>query len=154
MGCALPLTGRLCSIKTAQIIIGNRLKIISGTDGMRCLRRTQRIIKDNIQPSHSMFTLLPSGKKCIQCCTTRLQRLRDSSVHPLECAINNSLVYFNDLSYINSFIFFLSVALRAYSATLHCKINLVLCTHLIKIFLIPNNLILLKKKCIDCRRAH
>ena len=76
-------TGRLCSgwFKTTKNIVASHLQSI----------RAQRTLKDNTHPSHSLFTLLPSGKthRSICCRTTRLQssfiaqsvRLLDLSVH-------------------------------------------------------------------------
>lgn len=39
-----------------------------------CLRRDQKILKDNTHPGHSLFTLLPFGKRyrSIHCHTTGL----------------------------------------------------------------------------------
>ncbi len=62
-------------INTAKNIIGTYLPSISDISEVRCLRRAQRILKDNTHPSHSPFTMLPSGKRyrTIRCHITRLQ---------------------------------------------------------------------------------
>ncbi len=62
-------------IKTTQNIIAIHLPSISDIGKVRCLHRAQRILKDNTLPSHSPFSLLPSGKwyRSINCRTIRLQ---------------------------------------------------------------------------------
>lgn len=58
----------LCS--RTSLVPFYRASVIS----MRFLRRAQRILKDNIQTSHSLFTLLPSGKRYrSNCCRTTRQ---------------------------------------------------------------------------------
>lgn len=54
-----------------QNIIGTHLLSISDISEVRYLHRAQRILKDNGHPSHSLFTLMLSGKRSRS--TTRLK---------------------------------------------------------------------------------
>ena len=49
--------------KTTQNIIRTHLQNISDICEVGDLRRAQRIFKDDTHPCHSLFTLLPSGKR-------------------------------------------------------------------------------------------
>ncbi len=50
-------------IKTAQHICGAAFPSLQDIYNNRVIRRTHNIIKDNIHPQHTLFTLLPSGKR-------------------------------------------------------------------------------------------
>ena len=80
-------------------VIGTNVQSISDNGEMRCLHRAQRILKGDTQPSHSLFTLLPSGK------TYRVSaavppdygaasflKLFDSLTHPPQSTIVNSIL--------------------------------------------------------------
>lgn len=69
-------------IKIAQNIIGTHQPCKSDIGEVRWLREPKDILKDNINPSHSLCTLLLSGKRCrrICCRTTRWRLLKSSSV--------------------------------------------------------------------------
>ena len=80
-------------IKTAQLISGAAFPTLQDTYRTRVLRRAHNIIKDRSHPQHSLFTLLPSGKRyrSVKSRTTRLtnsfypQAIRlvnDSFKHP------------------------------------------------------------------------
>lgn len=62
-------------IKTGQNIISTHLLNINDIHAVRIMLRTQRILKEDTQTSHSVFILLhlASNTKVICCCTTRLR---------------------------------------------------------------------------------
>ena len=51
------------AFKTAQNIIGIHLLSISDIGEVRCLRRAQKILKDNSHLSHGLVTLLLAGRR-------------------------------------------------------------------------------------------
>ncbi|GAA6107797.1 uncharacterized protein LOC121182596, partial [Tachysurus ichikawai] len=59
---------------TAEKIIGVSLPSIIDTYTTRCIRKANSIVDDPTHPSHTLFTLLPSGKRyrSIRALTTRL----------------------------------------------------------------------------------
>ncbi|XP_054629453.1 stromal cell-derived factor 2-like protein 1 isoform X1 [Dunckerocampus dactyliophorus] len=50
-------------IKTSQNIVGAALPSLQDIYKSRVLRRTHNLIKDSTHPQHSLFTLLPSGRR-------------------------------------------------------------------------------------------
>ena len=50
-------------VKTAQRIIGSSLPSIEAVQHKRCLRKARGICMDCSHPNHSLFTLLPSGRR-------------------------------------------------------------------------------------------
>ncbi|KAK3516018.1 hypothetical protein QTP70_001751 [Hemibagrus guttatus] len=80
--------------KTAQRIIGTPLPAIEDIQKKRCIRRTHSILKDSSYPAHSLFKLLPSGRR-FRSLRTKTSRLRNSffphSCLPIElCPLLNS----------------------------------------------------------------
>ena len=79
-------------IKTAQLICGGAFSSLQDMYITRVIRRTHNIIKDNTHPQHSLFTLLPSGRRhrSMKARTTRLTtsfypqaiRLLDTEISP------------------------------------------------------------------------
>ncbi|KAK3528547.1 hypothetical protein QTP70_002798 [Hemibagrus guttatus] len=60
--------------RTAEKIIGVSLPSITDMYTTRCIRKANSIVDDPTHPSHTLFTLLPSGKRyrSIRALTTRL----------------------------------------------------------------------------------
>lgn len=60
-------------VRTAEKIIGIPLPSITDIYTARCIRKANRIVDDPTHPSHTLFTLLPSGKRyrSIRSLTTR-----------------------------------------------------------------------------------
>ncbi|KAI4889636.1 hypothetical protein NFI96_003622 [Prochilodus magdalenae] len=52
-------------VRTAEKIIGVSLPTITDIYTTRCIRKTTSIVDDHTHPSHTLFTLLPSGKRCV-----------------------------------------------------------------------------------------
>ncbi|KAK3513634.1 hypothetical protein QTP70_028830 [Hemibagrus guttatus] len=50
-------------VRTAEKIIGVSLPSISDMYTTRCIRKANSIVDDPTHPSHTLFTLLPSGKR-------------------------------------------------------------------------------------------
>ncbi|KAI4883753.1 hypothetical protein NFI96_007668 [Prochilodus magdalenae] len=50
-------------VRTAETIIGVSLPIIMVIYTTRCIRKATSIVDDHTHPSHTLFTLLPSGKR-------------------------------------------------------------------------------------------
>ncbi|KAI4878001.1 hypothetical protein NFI96_008347 [Prochilodus magdalenae] len=61
-------------VRTAEKIIGVSLPTITDIYTTRCIRKTTSIVDDYTHPSHTLFTLLPSGKRyrSIRALTSRL----------------------------------------------------------------------------------
>ncbi|KAI5109563.1 gastrula zinc finger protein XlCGF28.1-like [Silurus meridionalis] len=61
-------------VRTAEKIIGVSLPFIMDIYTTRCIRKANSIVDDHTHPSHTHFTLLPSGKRfrSIRAVTTRL----------------------------------------------------------------------------------
>uniref|UniRef100_A0A7N9AV81 Alkylated DNA repair protein AlkB homologue 8 N-terminal domain-containing protein n=1 Tax=Mastacembelus armatus TaxID=205130 RepID=A0A7N9AV81_9TELE len=61
-------------VRTAEKIIGVSLPSITDIYSTRCIRKANSIVGDSTHPSHTLFTLLPSGKRyrSIRTRTTRL----------------------------------------------------------------------------------
>ena len=64
-------------VKTAQTITGRRLPTLDNIYLTQCLRKANKIIKDPSHPAHSLFTLLPSGRR-YRSGQSRTSRLKDS----------------------------------------------------------------------------
>ncbi len=64
-------------VRTARHIVGGELPSLQDIYTRRCIRKARRIIKDSSHPSHSLLSLLPSGRHL---CSIRshTSRLRDS----------------------------------------------------------------------------
>ncbi|KAI4872588.1 hypothetical protein NFI96_002178 [Prochilodus magdalenae] len=63
-------------VRTAEKIIGVSLPTITDIYTTRCIRKTTSIVDDHTHPSHTLFTLLPSGKRKAQQRIHFLRRLR------------------------------------------------------------------------------
>ncbi|KAI5100729.1 gastrula zinc finger protein XlCGF28.1-like [Silurus meridionalis] len=50
-------------VRTAEMIIGVSLPSIMDIYTRRCIRKANSIVDDHTHPSHTLFTLLPSGKR-------------------------------------------------------------------------------------------
>ncbi|KAI4899218.1 hypothetical protein NFI96_023461 [Prochilodus magdalenae] len=61
-------------VRTAEKIIGASLPTITDIYTTRCIRKANSIVDDHTHPSHTLFTLLPSGKRyrSIRALTSRL----------------------------------------------------------------------------------
>ncbi len=64
-------------VRTARHIVGGELPSLQDIYTRRCRRKARRIIKDSSHPSHSLLSLLPSGRRFL-CIRSRTSRLRDS----------------------------------------------------------------------------
>ncbi len=64
-------------VKTARHIVGGELPSLQDIYTRRCTRKAQRIIKDSSHTSHSLLSLLPSGRR-LRSIRSRTSRLRDS----------------------------------------------------------------------------
>ena len=64
-------------VTTAQKIISCPLPSLEELYNTRCLRKAQKIIKDPSHPGHSLFELLPSGRR-FRTLKTRTNRLKNS----------------------------------------------------------------------------
>uniref|UniRef100_A0A4W5MJ42 Reverse transcriptase domain-containing protein n=1 Tax=Hucho hucho TaxID=62062 RepID=A0A4W5MJ42_9TELE len=67
-------------VRTAQGITGGKLPALQDTYTTRCHRKAKKIIKDNNHPSHCLFTLLSSRRRCQnRCIKSGTERLKNSS---------------------------------------------------------------------------
>uniref|UniRef100_A0A669AWP5 Reverse transcriptase domain-containing protein n=1 Tax=Oreochromis niloticus TaxID=8128 RepID=A0A669AWP5_ORENI len=64
-------------INTAQKITGCPLPMLEDLHNTRCLKKAQNIIKDTSHPGHSLFELLPSGRR-YRAISVRTNRLKHS----------------------------------------------------------------------------
>ncbi len=64
-------------VRTARHIVGGELPSLQDIYTRRCTRKAWRIIKDSSHPSHSLLSLLPSGRR-FRSIRSRTSRLRDS----------------------------------------------------------------------------
>ncbi len=64
-------------VRTACHIVGGELPSLQDIYTRRCIRKARRIIKDSSHPSHSLLSLLPSGKR-LRSIWSRTSWLRDS----------------------------------------------------------------------------
>ncbi len=64
-------------MRTARHIVGGELPSLQDIYTRRCIRKARRIIKDSSHPSHSLLSLLPSGRR-FRSIRSRTSRLRDS----------------------------------------------------------------------------
>ncbi len=64
-------------VRTARHIVGCELPSLQDIYTRRCMRKARRIIKDSSHPSHSLLSLLPSGR-LLRSIRSRTSRLRDS----------------------------------------------------------------------------
>ncbi len=64
-------------MRTARHIVGGELPSLQDIYSSRCIRKARRITKDSSHPSHSLLSLLPSGR-CLCSVRSRTSRLRDS----------------------------------------------------------------------------
>ncbi len=64
-------------VRTARHIVGGELPSLQDIYTRWCLRKARRIIKDSSHPSHSLLSLLPSGRR-LRSIRSRTSRLRDS----------------------------------------------------------------------------
>ena len=90
-------------VKSAQRITRTALPSIQDLYSQRCRRKAKRIISDPSHPCHSLFSLLPSGRR-YKSIRSRTSRYRDSfyphAIRMLNCPWNIFLHY-------NLFLFFL-----------------------------------------------
>ena len=64
-------------IKAAENIIGCPLPSLEGLHSTRCLKKAKCILRDTSHPGHSLFELLPSGRR-FRSIKTRTNRLKNS----------------------------------------------------------------------------
>ena len=64
-------------VRSAQRTTGTELLSIQDLYSQHCRRKAKRILSDLNHPSHSLFTLLPSGRR-YKSKRTRTNRFRDS----------------------------------------------------------------------------
>ncbi len=67
-------------VRTARHIVGGELPSLQDIYTRRCTRKARRIIKDSSHPSHSLLSLLPSGRR-LRSIRSRASWLRDSFFH-------------------------------------------------------------------------
>ncbi|KAI4888729.1 hypothetical protein NFI96_004606 [Prochilodus magdalenae] len=79
-------------VRMAEKIIGVSLPTITDIYTTRCIRKTTSIVDDHTHPSHTLFTLLPSGKRyrSIRALTSRL--CNSFFPHAIRLLNNQSLV--------------------------------------------------------------
>ncbi len=65
------------AVRTARHIVGGELPSLQDIYTRRCTRKARRIIKDSSHPSHSLLSLLPSGRR-FRSIRSHTSRLRDS----------------------------------------------------------------------------
>ncbi len=53
-------------VRTARHIVGGELPSLQDIYTRRCIRKTQRIIKDSSHPSHRLLSLIPFSKTSLQ----------------------------------------------------------------------------------------
>ncbi len=63
-------------VRTAHHIVGGELPSLQDIYTRRCIRKAKRIIKDSNHPSHSLLSLLPSGRR-LRSIWSRTSWLRD-----------------------------------------------------------------------------
>ncbi len=68
-------------VRTARHIVGGELPSLQDIYTRRCTRKAWRIIKDSSHPSHSLLSLLPSGRR-FRSIRSHTSRLRDSFFPP------------------------------------------------------------------------
>ncbi len=64
-------------VRTAHHIVGGELPSLQDIYTRRCIRKARRITKDSSHPSHSLLSLLPSGRR-LHSIRSRISRIRDS----------------------------------------------------------------------------
>ncbi len=64
-------------VRTARHIVGGELPSLQDIYTRRCVRKARRITEDSSHPSHSLLSLLPSGR-CLHGIRSRTSWLRDS----------------------------------------------------------------------------
>ncbi len=64
-------------VRTAHHILGGELPSLQDIYTRRCTRKARRIIKNSSHPSHSLLSLLPSGRR-LRSIRSRTSRLRGS----------------------------------------------------------------------------
>lgn len=77
-------------IKSAQEIVGHPLPTLDDIYNSRCLTMARNIIKDSSYPSHRLFDLLPSGRRC-RCIKSRTNRLRNSFIPRATTLLNTNM---------------------------------------------------------------
>ncbi len=75
-------------VRTAHHIVGVELPFFQDIYTRRCTRKARRIIKDSSHPSHSLLSLLPSGRR-LRSIRSRTSQLRDS-IFPQAIRLMNS----------------------------------------------------------------
>ncbi len=64
-------------VRTTRHIVGGELPSSQDIYTRQCTRKARRVIKDSSHPSHSLLSLLPSGRR-LRSIRSRTSRLRDS----------------------------------------------------------------------------
>ncbi len=75
--CSAGLHPQPTPVLPARHIVGGELPSLQDIYTRRCTRKARRIIKDSSHPSHSLLSLLPSGRH-LRSIRSRTSRLRDS----------------------------------------------------------------------------
>ena len=81
-------------VTTAQKIISCPLPSLEELYNTRCLRKAQKIIKDPSHPGHSLFELLPSGRR-YRTLKTRTNRLKNSFYAKAITTLNTATQHLN-----------------------------------------------------------
>lgn len=76
-------------INTAQKIAGCHLPTLEELHSSRCIKKAQNIIKDSSHPGHSLFELLPSGRR-FRSVKTRTNRFKQSFYPTAITTLNNA----------------------------------------------------------------
>ena len=74
-------------INTAQRIVGCPLASLEALHNARCAKKAQSIVKDTFHPGHSLFELLPSGRR-YRTIKSRTNRLKNSFYPTAVTALN------------------------------------------------------------------
>ena len=77
-------------INTAQEIVGCPLNTLEFLHSSRCLKKAQGIVKDISHPGHSLFHMLPSGRR-FRSIKSRTSRLNNSFYPTAVAALNASM---------------------------------------------------------------
>lgn len=77
------------TVKAAEKIIGVSLPSLLDIYNTRLTRKATRIAGDPTHPSHSLFNLLPSGRRRVQSLRAKTSRLKDSFFHQAVRTLNS-----------------------------------------------------------------
>ncbi len=120
-------------VQTARHIVRGELPSLQDIYTRRCIRKTQRIIKDSSHPSHRMLSLLPSGRR-LRSIRSHTKQLRDSFFSQAIRLMNNHPKVHFHFTVCHALHFNFNTVQLDYAHTLHCTLtftqfNWTTCTH-------------------------